>query len=205
MARPRFAPNLQLEQDGLVLRPWQRTDQAALSALVHASKAELSARLDWCHAGYAEADAAAWITFSEQVWDAGSEFPFAVLDSTGLLLGSMGLNQINHAHRSANLGYWMGTPHCGRGVATRAARILCAHAFQTLALNRIEVVTLLDNFASQRVAEKLGARFECNARNRLVAQGLPRPARVYGLIPEDLANGLLGGSESGHAGRSNPP
>lgn len=173
-----------------MLRPWQRSDQAALLALVEASRAELSTWLDWCHAGYAEADAAAWISFSEKVWETGSEYPFAVLNPAGQLLGSVGLNQFNHAHRIANLGYWIGTPVRGQGLVTRAARIVCAHAFQVLALNRIEIVILPENQASQRVAEKLGARFECEARHRLHAQGKPRGARVYSLIPEDVASVL---------------
>lgn len=188
MTRPRLAMDLRLEHDGLVLRPWQPSDHRALLDLVRGSLAELSPWLDWCRAGYDDTDAAAWIAFSEQAWVSGREYPFAVLDAAGTLLGSVGLNQFNNTHRLANLGYWTGAPFRGQAIAARASRIICTHAFSTLPLHRIEVVILPENQASQRVAEKLGARFECTARNRLFAKGKPSVALVYGLVPEDLAD-----------------
>jgi RimJ/RimL family protein N-acetyltransferase len=42
------------------------------------------------------------------------------------------------------------------------------------------------NAASRRVAEKLGARLECIARNRLMGWGRPHDAAVYSLVPSDV-------------------
>ena len=47
---------------------------------------------------------------------------------------------------------------------------------------------LTHNKASARVAEALGATFECEARNRLYFQGRPHDAFVYSLVPEDYVN-----------------
>lgn len=171
-----------------MLRPWQSDDATALHAAVQASMPELSAMFDWCHLDYGLSDAEAWIRFSQQVWSVGSEYPFALLTEAGQLLGSVGLNQINRAHRIANLGYWVRSSERGRGWIGQASALLCRHAFAALPIHRIEIVTLPENRASQRVAEKLGARFECEARNRLVVKGRPRAAAVYALTPEDLGS-----------------
>jgi len=69
------------------------------------------------------------------------------------------------------------------GVAIAAARLAAGFAFRELGLTRIEIVALVDNVASRRVAEKLGATFECVARNRLVHNGVPFAAAVYSLVP----------------------
>jgi len=56
---------------------------------------------------------------------------------------------------------------------------------------RLESVAPSDNVASQRVAQGIGATFECMARNRLRPQGQAREAAVYTLAPEDAKQWLL--------------
>jgi RimJ/RimL family protein N-acetyltransferase len=58
--------------------------------------------------------------------------------------------------------------------------------FGRLGLIRIEIIALPDNRPSRRTAEKLGARFEAIARQRLWARGQACDAAVYALIPQDL-------------------
>ncbi|MDA0891017.1 MAG: hypothetical protein O3C15_01715 [Proteobacteria bacterium] len=41
---------------------------------------------------------------------------------TGSPVGGVGINKIDHTTRTANLGYWTGTPWINRGVAKYAAR-----------------------------------------------------------------------------------
>lgn len=110
-----------------------------------------------------------------------------VFDSaTGQVIGGTGVNQINKAYRIGNLGYWVSTPHTGRGVARAAACQAAALGFAELGLTRIEIVALTHNKASQRVALSIGTTQECVARNRLYFQGKPHDAFVYSLVPSDL-------------------
>jgi RimJ/RimL family protein N-acetyltransferase len=74
-------------------------------------------------------------------------------------------------------------------VATVAARAAALLGFGMLGLTRLEIVVLPHNAASQRVAEKLGALREVEARNRVLFQGRPAAAVVYSLVPGDLARG----------------
>jgi RimJ/RimL family protein N-acetyltransferase len=64
--------------------------------------------------------------------------------------------------------------------------LLAKFAFGELKLSRIEIVTMLDNAASRRVAEKVGFQFEGVARNRLLFKGQPHDAALYSLVPSDI-------------------
>jgi ribosomal-protein-serine acetyltransferase len=171
----------------LTVRPLKAGDADALFATVKASLAELCYWMPWCKPDYAFADALAWIAFCEQAWAERREFPLGVFEiGSERLVGATGVNQINKTAQSGNIGYWVGTPYVGRGVARFAALQAARMGFAELGLTRLEIVTLTHNHASQRVAQALGAVRECEARNRLYLQGKAHDAVVYSLIPSDL-------------------
>lgn len=58
------------------------------------------------------------------------------------------------------MGYWVRTSQTRRGIATAAVRLIARFGFEDLGLRRLELLIATDNFASRRVAEKVGARLE---------------------------------------------
>jgi len=56
-------------------------------------------------------------------------------------------------------------------------------------LSGLEIVVLPHNRSSLRVAEKIGAKPETEARNRLMFRGQPSNALVLSLMPGDLSGG----------------
>ena len=56
------------------------------------------------------------------------------------------------------LGYWLGRPHWGGGLASEAVRAVLAHGFGTLGFRRVLAYTDPDNHPSQRVLTKAGFR-----------------------------------------------
>lgn len=176
-----------LSDGQLVLQAWRDADAVELHAAVRESVASVGRWLPWCRADYGMEQARAWTAHCAEAWRTGEQFAFVVRDAaTGELLGGCGLNQLNPAHRSANLGYWVRRSRQGTGVAVAAARLVARFGFAELGLIRIEIVALPDNRASRRVAEKLGAGFEGMARQRLWAWDQAHDAAVYALIPADL-------------------
>ena len=174
--------------DGILIRPCVPDDAEAIFAAVVESHCTVGRWMSWCHPGYAIADAHSWIAHCTSQWSQGGDREFGIFDAeSGIALGCIGVNQINRVHNIANVGYWVRASGEGRGIASTAARRVAAFAFAELGLSRIEIVALPDNVVSRRVAEKLGAAFECIARNRLLFRGQPREAAVYSLLPGDLA------------------
>lgn len=178
-----------LRDGSIVVRPLVPGDAEPLYRAVRGSLESLSYWLPWCRHNYALTDAAAWVEHSLACWAAGSEFPLGVFDEAGALIGGTGVNRIDRAHGVGNLGYWVCDGARNRGVATRAARAAARLGFDVVGLTRLEIVVLPHNAASRRVAGKLGALREVEARNRVLFHGRPERAVVYSLIPDDLANG----------------
>jgi len=71
----------------------------------------------------------------------------------GVLVGAIGMG-VNALSYRGRIGYWVAATTRGRGVCTRALRLLSRWALDELELQRLDLITDPDNIASQRVAEK---------------------------------------------------
>jgi RimJ/RimL family protein N-acetyltransferase len=63
------------------------------------------------------------------------------------------------------IGYWLRTPYCGKGLMTEAVNAVTAFAMQTLQAARVEVRCDAKNDRSRRVAERAGFQLEGILRN----------------------------------------
>jgi RimJ/RimL family protein N-acetyltransferase len=70
----------------------------------------------------------------------------------------MGLTGIDWDRLIGAAGYWAAPWARNKGATTRALRMLCRWAFDIVNLDAMELMTVVGNVASERVAEK--ARFE---------------------------------------------
>ena len=167
---------MRLEDDAIVLRPLEAGDAGALAAAID-DDPELD-RWTRIPFPYAEEHALEFITTTE-------ERAFAIVDrGTGALLGGIGARI--HDEGVVELGYWVRASARGRGVATRAVRLLAGWAFDELAAGRLQLTTDPANHASQRVAEKAGFQREGVLRGYLAFKGRRRDAVMFSLLPEDL-------------------
>jgi RimJ/RimL family protein N-acetyltransferase len=177
---------LDLSGDGLHLRPWRESDANSLYAAMRESQESIGRWLSWCHPAYDLRDAMAWIVHCRNTWRLGEQYAFAVFAPDGQLLGSVDIKLHDRRIRCGNVGYWMRQSRQRLGVCPRALALLAGFGFGVLDLQRLEILAATGNLPSRRVAEKLGARFEGIARQRLVVHGQPSDAAVYALIPTDL-------------------
>jgi ribosomal-protein-serine acetyltransferase len=103
------------------------------------------------------------------------------------LLGTVSLFGINHAHRKAEVGYWLGQPFLGQGIMPKALGALLDYAFSQLGLNRIQLCAATTNQASRRVAQKLGFTLEGVARADRVLRGERLSHEVWAMLARDWA------------------
>ncbi len=179
----------------LALRPFRMDDAQALYEAVRESMDELGQWLSWCHADYTINDSIQFLESCGEAHRKETEFGFAVFErGTDRLVGGCGINQIEKAALRANLGYWVRTSATGRGYARQAAILAARWAFQSLGLERIEIVAATGNHASQRVAVRVGATLEGIARKRLRVHGVQHDACVFSVVRSDfLGDADIGG------------
>lgn len=171
-----------------IVRPFLPQDTPAYVQAVAASRGTLADALPWAAGAGSEQASTAWALGRQTAWAQGQEFSFVVCDATdGTFAGCCTINRMDWPQRMANLTYWTDSRHTGRGAASAGAREVARFGFVQLGLGRVEILTDVDNRASQRVAEKIGAQREGVMRQRILLNETRRDAVLYGVVPADLA------------------
>jgi RimJ/RimL family protein N-acetyltransferase len=168
--------------DGVVtLRPFRLDDAPAVAAAC--SDPDIP-RFTHVPENYAESDARAFIAATMR--PEREERSFAIVDADERLLGAIGFRTPNPG--TGEIGYWLAADARGRGVATRAVRLVCEWAFRDLGLVRMQLLTHRENAASQKLAERCGFRREGVLR----AWADMKEGRVdlvmYSLLPGELTS-----------------
>ncbi len=174
---------MQLEGRKIGIRTFNNNDavpfyEAASESIVH-----MKEFMPWCHPEYSMQESEELVTSRSQSWANAEEYSFICYSlETNKLLGGVAINQINQCHKIGNIGYWVRKSALNQGVATEAVSLVSSFGFNTLELNRLEIVTLPNNIASRKVAEKSGAKFEGVLSKRLLVYGEALDACMYSII-----------------------
>ena len=143
---------MQIDCPSCVLRPLIASDADALARYANDPAVAQNLRDRFPHP-YQRADAEAYIT---HVATRPRQTSFGIVVGTeaigtiSLLLGD------DIARCSAEIGYWIGQPFWGRGIATDALRAATSFAFATFGLARVFAVPFASSSGSARVLEKAG-------------------------------------------------
>jgi RimJ/RimL family protein N-acetyltransferase len=167
--------------DGTVeLRPWREDDAGAIVECVNGDE-EIERWLDRVPQPYTAEDALGYIR-------SDGEEKYAITDAaTGCVLGSIGLTW-GEMRDVAEIGYWLRADARGRGVMTRALRLIAGHALGSRGADRVQLRADVMNVPSRRVAEKAGFTLEGVLRS---AYWNPRLGRrqdwaMYSLLAGEL-------------------
>jgi ribosomal-protein-alanine N-acetyltransferase len=129
---------------------------------------------------YTTADAEAWITFNDQQGEPVHNF---AIELKGEAIGAIGFEPKSDERRfTAAIGYWIGEPFWGCGIATVALERATAYGFATLGLERIQASVYEGNLASARVLEKVGYTFEGRLRRSIFKDGKMLDSYLYARI-----------------------
>ncbi len=135
--------------------------------------------LDGFPSPYTQADAEHWIRHASSARPE-THFAIAVLDHA---VGGIGFTPLEDVHRrSARIGYWLGEPYWGRGIATEALTAVTAFVFENFDLERLEATVFEWNPASSRVLEKAGYTLEGRLRRSVTKDGQTIDCFLYALV-----------------------
>lgn len=173
-------PPTRLSDGVVVLRPLQDDDRSAVLALM---RDPLVRR--WLNMPVEPRDAD-FTTVLRTVRDGastGERIDLCVTSADGEL--PVGSVVASRRHRdNYELAYLAGETGRGRGLMTRAVRLLCDWLFSQ-GVGRLEIRTHPDNVESQRLAERCGFQREGLERKSIWLHGRREDALVWSLLPDD--------------------
>lgn len=74
----------------------------------------------------------------------------------GILVGAIGLHQIDWRNGQTTIGYYLAEGYQGNGIMTRAVQALLNYVFVDIKLNRVEIRCGVGNYKSRAIPERLG-------------------------------------------------
>ncbi|MFF1904991.1 GNAT family N-acetyltransferase [Kitasatospora sp. NPDC058218] len=154
-------PELLRLAGGISLHRRSAAYASALNAAVRSDLDHLRPWLEWAAEAPTLAQTAELTEAGAAAWDAGTDFIYLVgLDAEpGSVIGSFGLHG-RIGPGALEIGYWVGSKHGGRGIATTAAGALTAAALALPGVGRVEIRCDQANAASAAVPRKLGFRLD---------------------------------------------
>ncbi len=104
---------------------------------------------------YPDGEAERWLASVAADTEAATKCVYAItLVDSGELAGCVSFMDI--ADGEAEIGYWVGVPYWGRGIATRAVHSMLDYGLGDMGLRRIHARVLTRNKGSGKVLQKLG-------------------------------------------------
>lgn len=113
------------------------------------------------------------------------------------LCGAIRLNKIEPENHKASMGYYIGENCQGQGLASSTVRAVIGYCFDKLGFNRIELQCTSSNMASQKVAKRLGFRWEGMLRQAELLDGEYVDLFVYGLLREEFERHAASAHDAG--------
>ena len=87
-----------------------------------------------------------------------------------IFVGVISLHSVDIANHCAAIGYWMVHGERGKGIATKAAKVITDYGFTTLGLRRIEGLVDSDNVASCKLLISAGYTTEALLRHKVTRE-----------------------------------
>jgi ribosomal-protein-serine acetyltransferase len=166
-----------------ILRPYENSDAAQMSAGVRESVETVGKWMSWAKTDFSEYDALCWFAHCNEARASGTAHEFGIFAADGKFVGGCGLNEVSKLNKICNLGYWVRQSAQRQGAASAATAALLGLAFKSLSLVRVEIVVAQGNEPSLAVARKAGATYEYLAQNRLQIHGKATAAHVLSFVP----------------------
>lgn len=181
LSTPNPSPSLVLLESAVcVVRDWRPEDAPSLARHANNRNVWRNVRDRFPHP-YGEDDAHRFIQTSLAAMPR-TNFAIVVGD---MAVGSVGVILQTDVERiSAELGYWLGEDHWGKGIGSAAARAATKYAFEQLDLHRIYAVVFVWNPASARVLEKAGFSLEGTLRRSAIKDGEIVDQFQYAIVRE---------------------
>ena len=171
-----FSADTALLTPRCVIRRFREGDGRAFYQLLDANRDYLSEHfphlLDDSGPGASPEEAEAFVRQRLAYWHLQLDYAFAVWDAEGDdLVGYLHFTDIDWAIPRAELAFFIDRDQAQQGIMSEAVARAVRYAFHQLRLEKLIMLTLSDNYPSQRLARKVGFTREGDLRNEFRRPG----------------------------------
>lgn len=107
------------------------------------------------------------------------------LKSTNEFIGMITVDTVSFTNKRFSLAYGIRKKYRGNNYAYLASVILIDFIFKNFDMHRLELAHNVDNIASQKIIEKLGARFEGVARESKLYNNVFKDRKIYSILKQE--------------------
>lgn len=149
--------SIRIETQRLALRQFELTDAKALHDIC-SQPYILKWMPDWEHPLETRYKWLDWVNkqYSLATKETARIMLAVTLKGSGTLIGMVGIGNKEEVENEIEIAYFISEEYSGNGYITEAAKAMLSWAFETLGMEYIIAIVELDNYSSQRVAEKCG-------------------------------------------------
>lgn len=181
---------VELERDGVRLRPWTMGDVADVHRMVQ--DPQIPRFMD-IPADHTLEGVSRFTASTLHGWERDRSWSFAITDAaTAQLVGSIALDPSLDDREIGEIGYWLGAEHRGKGYASRAVRMITEWGFEICGLSRIQITTHPDNEPSRQLALACGYAYEGALRGWRAHHGRRVDLLMYSRLRDDPPMGSIG-------------
>ena len=101
------------------------------------------------------------------------------------VIGIVGFISYFEEHHKGEIAYVLSPLYQGKGYMTESLQMILKFGMNEMKLNRIEAKCEIDNFASDKVMQKLGMRFEGCLYDYLYRKGKARSYKFYSVLKKN--------------------
>ena len=130
-----------------------------LFAIVERNRGRLEKWLPWVHSTTSVQDIRDFIRTCHSAYER-KDAADAIILLNYRIVGACGLRVAEKSSGVAELGYWLDQEHIGKGIITDCCRTFLRYGFETMRLNRIQILCAPENLRSRAIAKRLRMAYE---------------------------------------------
>jgi ribosomal-protein-serine acetyltransferase len=152
-----------------------------------ANKEHIGRWLEWIYKYQSGQDSLNFINFALEKYERGEALECFIFYQDKLV-GSVGFGKITKANNSAEIGYWLASDYCGKGIMTKSVKTLVEYGFNFLNLHRIYIKAATGNEKSANIPRKLGFTQDAILRDEGQMKGKYYDVYYFSLLKSEFNN-----------------
>lgn len=168
----------------VTLRRFTPSDAEQVYGVVRQNVDHLLEFMHWMTPEYSLEMSREFIERSARAVENRESLGFAITRN-GNFIGSIGYASFDWKARKTEIGYWIDRSEQGKGVISKAAKLLIEHAFGDLGLNRIEIRCAAENVRSAAIPKRFGFKLEAHLRQAEFRNGKLHDFLTFGLLRDE--------------------